>query len=234
MLRYLVAALFLLATVPALAQTRPRDVVMSASYRCGAIGAPRQWLDCYYGAAQPARSALGLPPAPQAQVQLSLAPPAGNASPRTAQLRDAVMAATLRCYASESDRAWLDCYYAAAAPMRSELGLAPGPQIASAPAPNPVPQASPQPDRFGLKELPAARADHVITHMASYSFDHNHLFTVTLSNGQTWRQVSGDTHTAHWAKPADAYAVRITRGSFSSYNFQVEGSPEVYKVDRVG
>ena len=70
--------------------------------------------------------------------------------------------------------------------------------------------------------------------MASYNFDRNHIFTVKLTNGQTWRQVSGDTHTAHWTKPADAYAVKITRGSFSSYNLQVEGSPEVYKVDRVG
>jgi hypothetical protein len=234
MLRYCVAALLMLAMVPALAQTRPRDAVMAASYRCSAIGAPRQWLDCYYGAAQPARSALGLPPAPQAQVQLSLSPPAGNASPRIAQVRDAVMATTLRCYASETDRAWLDCYYAAAAPMRSELGLTPGPQIVSTPAPNPVPQAPPQPDRFGLKTLPVAQADHVATHMESYSFDRNHIFTVKLTNGQTWRQVSGDTHTAHWTKPAAAYVVKIMHGSFSSYNFQVEGLPEVYKVDRVG
>ena len=231
MLRFCLAALLLLAVDPALAQTRPRDAVMAASYRCSAIGAPRQWLDCYYGAAQPARSAMGLPPAPSAQVQLSQSPPASEASPRIAQLREAVMAAALRCYAGESDRAWLDCYYAAAAPMRSELGLAPAPQVASVPAPVPVP---PQPDRFGLKALPAAHADHVATHMASYSFDRNRIFTVTLTNGQTWRQVSGDTHTAHWTKPAASYAVMITRGSFSSYNFQVEGSPEVYKVDRVG
>jgi hypothetical protein len=234
MLRYCVCLLLVLAAVPGLAQTRPRDAVMSGSYRCGAVGAPRQWLDCYYGAAQPARSALGLPPAPQTQIQLSLSPPPSNAGPRIAQIREEVMAAALRCYAGESDRAWLDCYYAAAAPMRNELGLTPGPQVASVPGPVPIPQAPQQPDRFGLKELPATRANHVSTRMVSYSFDHNRIFTVTLTNGQTWRQVSGDTHTAHWAKPAGAYAVKITRGSFSSYDFQVEGSPEVYKVDRVG
>lgn len=233
MLRSCVCLLLVLAAVPCLAQIRPRDAVMSASYRCSAIGAPRQWLDCYYGAAQPARSALGLPPAPQAQVQLSLSPPASEANPHIAQVREAVMAAALRCYAGESDRAWLDCYYASAAPMRGELGLAPGPQLASVPPPAPILQAPPQPDRFGLKELPVTR-DHVATHMASYSFDRNHIFTVTLTNGQTWRQVSGDTHTAHWTRPASTYTVKITRGSFSSYNFQVEGSPEIYKVDRVG
>jgi hypothetical protein len=207
---------------------------MAASYRCSAIGAARQWLDCFYGAAQPARSALGLPPAPPAQVQLSLSPPAGQASPRVAQVREAVMAAALRCYAGESDRAWLDCYYASAAPMRSELGLTPAPQVASAPAPLPVAPAPPPPDRFGLKALPATHGDYVATHMASYRFDRNRIFTVTLTNGQTWRQVSGDTHTAHWTRPAGSYAVKITRGSFSSFNFQIEGSPEIYKVDRVG
>lgn len=70
--------------------------------------------------------------------------------------------------------------------------------------------------------------------MVSYSFDRNRIFTVTLTNGQIWRQISGDTHYAHWDKPAGSYAVKITHGSFSSYNFQVEGLPEVYKVDRIG
>lgn len=229
MLRSAMIATLLLAALPALAQTRPRDAVMAGAYRCSATGAPRQWLDCYYGAAQPARAALGLQPAPQAQLLLSQSPPASVASPRVAQVRDAVMAQALRCYSIEGDRAWLDCYYAAAAPMRAELGLQesapPGPQVAAA--------AAPQPDRFGLKELPATR-DHVATRMASYKFDMNHIFTVTLENGQLWRQVSGDTHTAHWTKPASSYAVKITRGSFSSYDFQVVGTPEVYKVDRVG
>ena len=95
----------------------------------------------------------------------------------------------------------------------------------------PLPQP---PDGFGLKAPQGTRVDHVATRMISYSFDQSHIFTVTLANGQTWRQVSGDTHTAHWAKPAGFYAVTITRGLFSSYDLQIEGMPEVYKVDRVG
>lgn len=234
MLRFGLIAAVLLASLPAFAQTRPRDAVMAGAYRCSAIGAPRLWLDCFYGAAQPARAALRMPPASQAQVQLSLSPPASNASPHVAQVRDAAMAGALRCYANDNERAWLDCYYAAAAAMRAELGLASGPQIVSAPPPASVPvMPAAQPDRFGMKDLPATR-DHLATRMASYNFDRNRIFTVTLTNGQVWRQVSGDTHTAHWSKAAGTYAVKITRGSFSSYNFQVEGLPEVYKVDRVG
>ena len=237
-MRCCVVLLLLLTAIPALAQQRPRDAVMAGAYRCSAIGAGRQWLDCYYGAAQPVRSQLGLPSAPQGQLQLSLSPPASAAPPRIAMVRDAVMASALRCYATQNERAWLDCYYGAAAPMRAELGLVPAPQAAPVPPPLPPapvpPQASAAPDHFGMKAMPSGRTSHIATRMASYSFDRNHVFTVTLANGQTWRQVSGDTHHAHWNKSADSYAVKITRGAFSSYNFQVEGLPEVYKVDRVG
>lgn len=228
MLRYSIIAALLLMAVPAMAQQRPRDAAMAGAYRCSVIGAPRQWLDCYYGAAQPARARLGLKPAPQSQIQLNAAPPASSVSPHIATIRDAVMASALRCYAIGDDRAWLDCYYAAAVPMRGELGLPLPAQAAIVPLP-PVPA----PDRPALQALPG-RVDRVATPMASYTFDRDHVFTVTLANGQTWRQVSGDTHTAHWTKPATAYSVKVTRGAFSSYNFQVEGTPEVYKVDPVG
>ena len=231
MLRYSIIAVLALMTVPAMAQQRPRDAVVAGAYRCSAIGAPRQWLDCYYGAAQPARAQLGLPPASQSQMQLSVSPPSSSASPHIAAIRDAVMASTLHCYATEDDRAWLDCYYAAALPMRSELGLSVPALATLAPLPPPAATVSSRP---ALKAAAPGRVDRVATRMASYTFDRDHVFTVTLANGQTWRQVSGDTHTAHWTKPAADYSVKISRGAFYSYNFQVEGSPEIYKVDPVG
>lgn len=225
MLRYGIIAVLVLMAVPVQAQQRPRDAVMAGAYRCGVIGAPRQWLDCYYGAAQPARAQLGLPPAPQSQIQLSVSPPTSSVDPHIAAIRDAVMASTLRCYATENDRAWLDCYYAAAVPMRRALGLPLPAQAVLAPALVPNRPAG---------KAPPGRIDRVATRMASYTFDRDHIFTVTLVNGQTWHQVSGDTHTAHWTRPAADYAVKVTHGAFSSYNFQVEGTPEVYKVDPVG
>jgi hypothetical protein len=232
MLRYRIVVALMLTAVPAMAQQRPRDAVMAGAYRCSAIGAPRKWLDCYYGAAQPARAQLGLPPAPRSQIALSQSPPASTVSPQIAAIRDAVMALALRCYATENDRAWLDCYYAAAAPMRSELGLSAPAQTVPVPLPPSI-QAGATPDRFASRALAPGRVDRVATRMVSYTFDRNHIFTATLANGQTWRQVSGDTQNAHWTKPASDYSVKITRGSFSSYNFQVEGFPQVYKVDPV-
>jgi hypothetical protein len=52
-----------------------RDSVYSAFTRCNQIRDDRQWLDCVYGAAQPMRGELGLPPAPDSQVRLVPAEP---------------------------------------------------------------------------------------------------------------------------------------------------------------
>ena len=60
-----------LAATPALADTDPvRNDVMANIERCSAITDNRVWLNCFYGAAQPMRAQLGLPPAPDSQVAL--------------------------------------------------------------------------------------------------------------------------------------------------------------------
>src|SRR4051812_9790370 len=59
----------MLAAAPA--QARSRDDVMAGAYCCGGVPDDKQWLDCYYGAAQPARAELGLQPAPELQLQLA-------------------------------------------------------------------------------------------------------------------------------------------------------------------
>jgi hypothetical protein len=58
---------------PALADTR--DEVWAAMQRCQAIQDDRAWLDCTYGAKQPMRAKLGLPPVPDYQLRL-VPPPA--------------------------------------------------------------------------------------------------------------------------------------------------------------
>jgi hypothetical protein len=52
------------------AHAGPRDRARAASLRCDSISNERTWLDCYYGAAQPVRADLGLPPAPAGQQNL--------------------------------------------------------------------------------------------------------------------------------------------------------------------
>lgn len=75
-----VIALTMLVALAGAAQAGTREDVLSGIARCGAIADDHTWLNCLYGAAQPMRRQLGLPPAPPAQT--SLVPAASVASPR--------------------------------------------------------------------------------------------------------------------------------------------------------
>jgi hypothetical protein len=216
------------------AEARPRDEVMSGAFRCAPISDSRKWLDCYYGAAQPARAALGMQPAPDAQVRLVSSPASDGAPPRDVAVRDEVMSGAFRCNASGDDRQWLDCYYASAQPMRVILGLPPVPQAGLAPA-HAETRPAPPANGFGLAPPPKFKddSDQVTSRMASYAFDKHGIFTVTLANGQVWQQVAGDTTIAHWKRPPENYVVRISHGFLNSYNFQVAKEPGLFKVLRL-
>jgi hypothetical protein len=165
-----------------------------------------------------------------------------------------VLAAAARCSAIADYRKWLDCYYGAAQPMRSLLGLAPATaeqQRLSAGVGTPPPPRGPgfgmtaalpgsperkvPPAQFGLAEqdLPGY-VDHISARMTAFTLDRTGGFTATLSNGQVWRQQSGDTP-VRWDKPAQkkVYDVVIERGALGSFNFRVQGQPGNYKVTRL-
>jgi hypothetical protein len=182
------------------------------------------------------RADLGLQPAPAAQVQLARNPPAGG--PASGDLNPRYQATTdaLRCNNLADDHQWLNCYYASAQPVRAQLGLSPAPQapaIMAGPA-----QAAPRPalpSRAASSQV--ERSGPVQTQgwlqLASYSFNRYGIFTISLSNGQQWRQLSGDTSLAHWTKPAAQYSVRISRGALGSLNLKIKGDATAYKVERV-
>lgn len=70
------------AVTPAMAG--PRDDMMAGVSRCATLADDRTFLNCVYGAAQPLRAQLGLPPAPEAQQRLvpqTFATPAPQVSP---------------------------------------------------------------------------------------------------------------------------------------------------------
>ncbi len=139
---------------PALADTRS-DVLDRAAH-CSVLPQGRLWLDCFYGAAQPLRAAIGLPPAPQAQQYQQMygqpLPPGArldaqvtrdNSSsffgifgstaappPQSGQAdaRQDVLRRAEHCNVLPEGRLWLDCFYGAAQPQRAALNLAPAPQ----------------------------------------------------------------------------------------------------------
>jgi len=238
----------LLPALAAPAQARPRDDALTGAIRCGAIADSRQWLDCYYGAAQPVRAALGLAPALAGQIGLAASPPSGGA-PRDAAIRDQVVAAAASCTRESADRQWLDCYYASAMPMRVQLGLSapqgsirpvPAPQLASMPAPPaPAKPAGPPPMPRPVGILGGLFTDlKPVVHnvpMQSYAFDQNGAFTVTLPDGQVWEQSPEDEvyHRAHWRRPAERMLVTIRPDAMHTYVLTLSDENYMYKVHRI-
>lgn len=237
-----------LAALPA--QARPRDDALSGAFRCAVIADSRRWLDCYYGAAQPVRAALGMPPALAAQTKLAMSPPAGGV-PRDETVRDDVMAGAAQCNRVAGDRAWLDCYYAAALPMRSQLGLS-VPQLATRtpmpPSPPPVmayaspPPAKPagpppMPRSTGLLNGMFNNVRPIVRNvpMQSATFDRNGAFTVTLPDGQVWAQSEEDAvyHPAHWRNPGPDLLVTIAPDAMHTFSMTVSGENRFYKVKRI-
>ena len=245
---FLVPACALLAAAPA--QARPRDEALSGAFRCAGVADSRQWLDCYYGAAQPVRAALGMPAALPAQIKLATTPPVGGV-PRDEAARDDVMAGAAGCNRVAGDRPWLDCYYAAAAPMRAVLGLSAGKQAAPRPAPPldyvPPPRAMvasapsgppPMPRRKdGMLDGMFANIKPIVRRvpMESFTLDRNGAFTVTLADGQVWKQNEEDEahHPAHWGEAGSGTLVSISPDAMKTYSMTVEGQQRLYKVHRI-
>ena len=173
----------------------------------------------------------------------------GSTSPAFAGTRDDVMSAATRCAGITDDRSWLDCYYGAAQPMRSQLGLIPAPAAQTAKVP-PLPGAArvfsvapPPPTGAPMRQTSAppvtkgllgglfgSSTDDI--KMATYRFDKHGMFTVTLNNGQSWQQISDDTNFAHWRGPASNYKVSVAEGGFGHAELTVENDGQTYDVRR--
>lgn len=231
------------------AQARARDDALSGAFRCVVIADSRQWLDCYYGAAQPVRAALGLSPALATQLKLVESPPSGGEPPDQA-IRDEVVSAAAACMRVTGDRPWLDCYYAAAMPMRAQLGLsaprtaglsAPVPQLASLPASQSGPAAPlgppPMPRGMSLFNGIFNNVTPVVRDMPMKSFvlDGKGAFTVTLVDGEVWQQLDEDQiyHPADWRKPASEMLVTISPDAMHTFVLVVSGDNRMHKVRRI-
>ena len=67
--------------------------------------------------------------------------------------------------------------------------------------------------------------------LSNYSFTGG-LFTVTLSDGEVWKQSPYDNLRAHWSGPATGYVVMVTVDMMGSHVLRVKGDHD-YRVMRV-
>jgi hypothetical protein len=247
-MRWFLAVFSLLLLAATAAQARPRDDALAGAFRCSVIADSRQWLDCYYGSAQPVRAGLGLAPALATQVRLASAPPAGGA-PRDEDARDDVMGAAAGCIRVAGDRAWLDCYYSAAASMRVRLGLqapVPGEARPAPPPPRIASAAPPAPVRSGPPPMPRSQGMFaglfnsprpVVRDMPMQSFTFNRRggVIVTLADGQEWEQMEEDeVHMrAKWEQNPSQMRVTITPSMMNTFSMKVGDEIGLYKMKRV-
>jgi hypothetical protein len=114
---------------------------------------------------------------------------------------------------------------------------APVPAITAAPAlASAAPVAPPAAPSFGSESLPRARtapsasARSIVAAVAGLTFDGTGHFTVTLDNGQVWRQVPGDMAIL---RQTQVGSVRIARSVFGSYDLSLPGLHASYRVVRI-
>ncbi len=178
----LAVALSGLLSAPAGAATDPtRDDVMLNLQRCSGITDNRTWLNCFYGAAQPMRAQLGLPPAPEAQVNL---------------VKNTPMTPPPMKQESSSGGGW--------------LGIG---------------------NIFGSSGNDDSNMSGAMR-LSAFTFGKDGLFTVTLADGEVWKQSPYDDLRASWSEPPASYSVVVTADMLGSHTMRVKGDKN-YRVLRV-
>lgn len=105
-----------------------------------------------------------------------------------------------------------------------------------------LPRDQTTPQQFGSEQLPAEPStaseaaprelDSIVARVVAVNYGAYGSFTVTLDNGQVWREMPGDSSRAYFSKDR-RQPVKISRGLFGSYNLVIVGENALYKVERV-
>jgi hypothetical protein len=166
-----------------------------------------------------------------------------QAFPAWAGPREDTMSGISRCAALPDDRAFLDCIYGAAQPMRIRLGLPPAPAAQqrlvppayAAPVSVPAARAMARVPRDTTSTLGNVLGGNTSPGwLESFTFDGHGLFTVTLSNGEIWRQDPSDPARAHWNGRASDFGIKLAKdaGGRTGQLF-VRGDDLLYRVTRL-
>jgi hypothetical protein len=186
------------------AKADPRDDTLSAMLRCSALGERNARLGCYDATISRAPGAMNQPAA--AASAGNVPPPAAPVAPRNH----------------------------APGALDGLLGIgstARGPQTSAAAF------GSESIANGGSHAAPAAREgdtiDQISARVIGYSFDAGYV-TVSLDNGQVWRQTPGGTALGHLSRPPLSYTAIIGRdGPYGSYGLKLSGVAPLIGVRRI-
>ena len=146
----------------------------------------------------------------------------------------------LACYDAAAHDAGLNAPRTASAAPQAYVPPAfvpPAPQAAPAYAPRPPGPTRQTAADFGAERVednPAAptRVSRIAAEVTNFHADPFGRFTVTLSNGQVWKQVEGDT-TAVASYRKNTHSAVVARSFLGSYALKFNDSEKMYKVTRV-
>lgn len=205
----------LIAAASGAANADPRDDALSAMLRCSGLSDRNARLGCYDATIARAPGALTQAAPARAPAPVYAAPPAyaANVPPPAAPV----------------------------APRRSRQSFLDGVLGVGGPARPPQTTVA----QFGSESIanggthayPAPREndtiDQISARVIAYDFESGFL-TVTLDNGQVWRQPPSGNALGHLSKPALSYTAVIGRnGPYGSYGLKLSGVAQVIGVRRI-
>jgi hypothetical protein len=228
MMKFGVALSAVVLVLASSARAGPTEAMAFAIGTCSAQVDPQARLKCYDDLA--AKLKAGEPVAPQASVATPGAAPAPVYTPPPAAVQTSAPPPTAAQNfgnaeppTGKTESSWYN----------------PGSWFGSD---NPAPPhaTTGTPAEFGAEYIPqkskpgeaAETIDQISAKVTGYSFASNGRFTVTLDNGQIWKQIDGDTGIAKFNDKGEN-TVTISRGFLGSYNLVVEGRNAMFKVKRL-
>lgn len=191
------------------AKADPRDDALSAMLRCSGISDRAQRLACYDSAVGRAPGALNtsnaMPAAPLPVSASAVPPPAPAVAPRR-----------------KRERSFMDRLFGAGPKRAPQTTVA---QFGSESIAN-----------GGAHALPIAMdndtIDQISARLVAYEF-HDGYVTVTLDNGQVWKETADGNPVQTLSRPPLAYSAVISRGGSGSYDMKLSGLARIIAVRRI-
>lgn len=209
------AALFVFSA----AQAGPYEDLSAAIANCAAVSGDKAQLACYNQIAARLRPAAQAPAAPSAPA-VSTPSAAAVVAATPAAVHEAP---ALQPEAKPDESHWYDL----------------GSWFASSDKPPPARPMTGTPAEFGgdnWRVQSASNApeplDHITAGVKDATYNYFRRFTVTLDNGQVWRQEEGDTRVARFKEDAPQ-TVTIKRGFMGGYSLSIDGQWGTYQVKRI-